>query len=296
MASFSWSVLMVELRSVSGGASLNTVARPSVMGGLRLPSLCRASDDCVFGLRRNAVGGATPSATPSVACTISLLDLSMGNRLRECSCMTYGDLCSGRVRSFGIFVLILGSRTLGKKSYICEIFDSKIWSWRRLENLITEQFMFFNRQPSVCIGDVAYWLMNHNTILTFDSTTETHSEFPGPTIDDNNIYKHERIVEYKGKLGFIREYKSNELWLWGLEDRRNYRWEIKRVVGIDKEKNRLIGCNLADMALMMGYRDQVHVASGLFYPKDIFPFRSDWEPVDLEDGCMLNCLEEMMTG
>ncbi|XP_031102589.1 uncharacterized protein LOC116006379 [Ipomoea triloba] len=183
-----------------------------------------------------------------------------------------------------------------KNNYICEIFDSKIWSWRQTENLITERSTIFDHQSPVCTGGLVYWLTNRNTILIFDSATETHLEFAGPlaATEENRSYMYERIVEYKGRLGFICKYKSDELVLWGLEDRTNYRWEIKRIVGIDKEKNRLIGCNLADMALMLGYRDQVYAQSGFYNPRDIFPFQSNSEPMDLEDGCMLSCLEEMM--
>nr|GLL39906.1 F-box protein At5g49610-like [Ipomoea trifida] len=156
------------------------------------------------------------------------------------------------------------------------------------------QDTIFSNQPPVCIGGIVYLLTNRNTFLAFDSKTETHREFPSPiaAIEDNKNYSKGRIVDYKGKLGFTCEYKSDEVWLWGVEDNRDYRWEIKRVVRIDKENNRLIGCSLADMALMIGYSYQV---SGSHYYKDIFPFRSDWEPVDLEDGCMLSGLEELIT-
>nr|GMD45111.1 F-box protein At5g49610-like [Ipomoea batatas] len=209
------------------------------------------------------------------------------------------------IKCFGKDTRILASSNQGilccqrapnKNNYICEIFDSKIWSWRQTENLITERSTIFDHQSPVCTGGLVYWLTNRNTILAFDSATETHLEFAGPlaATEENRSYMYERIVEYKGRLGFICKYKSDELVLWGLEDRTNYRWEIKRVVGIDKEKNRLIGCNLADMALMLGYRDQVYAQSGFYNPRDIFPFQSNSEPVDLEDGCMLSCLEEMM--
>nr|GMD46605.1 F-box protein At5g49610-like [Ipomoea batatas] len=209
------------------------------------------------------------------------------------------------IKCFGKDIRILASSNQGilccqrppnKNNYICEIFDSKIWSWRQTENLITERSTIFDHQSPVCTGGLVYWLTNRNTILAFDSATETHLEFAGPiaATEENRSYMYERIVEYKGRLGFICKYKSDELVLWGLEDRTNYRWEIKRVVGIDKEKNRLIGCNLADMALMLGYRDQVFAQSGFYNPRDIFPFQSNSEPVDLEDGCMLSCLEEMM--
>nr|GMD50568.1 F-box protein At5g49610-like [Ipomoea batatas] len=173
-------------------------------------------------------------------------------------------------------------------TFICEIFHSKFWTWRQLEDLVMEQDTIFSNQPTVCIGGIVYLLTNHNTI------TETHREFPSPiaAIEDDKNYSKGRIVDYKGKLGFTCEYKSDEVWLWGVEDNRDYRWEIMRVVRIDKENNRLIGCSLADMALMIGYSYQV---SGSHYYKDIFPFRSDWEPVDLEDGCMLSGLEELIT-
>nr|GLL39908.1 F-box protein At5g49610-like [Ipomoea trifida] len=182
----------------------------------------------------------------------------------------------------------------GNTSLICEIFHSKIWTWRQLEDLVMEQDTIFSNQPPVCIGGIVYLLTNRNTFLALDSKTETHREFPSPiaAIEDDKNYSKGRIVDYKGKLGFTCEYKLNEVWLWGVEDNRDYRWEIKRVVRIDKENNRLIGCSLADMALMIGYSYQV---SGSHYYKDIFPFRSDWEPVDLEDGCMLSGLEELIT-
>nr|GMD40234.1 F-box protein At5g49610-like [Ipomoea batatas] len=202
----------------------------------------------------------------------------------------------GKELQTALLASVTSNRPPNKNNYICEIFDSKIWSWRQTENLITERSTIFDHQSPVCTGGLVYWLTNRNTILAFDSATETHLEFAGPlaATEENRSYMYERIVEYKGRLGFICKYKSDELVLWGLEDRTNYRWEIKRVVGIDKEKNRLIGCNLADMALMLGYRDQVYAQSGFYNPRDIFPFQSNSEPVDLEDGCMLSCLEEMM--
>nr|GMD26836.1 F-box protein At5g49610-like [Ipomoea batatas] len=172
----------------------------------------------------------------------------------------------------------------GQDSYICEVFDSKLWTWRQSKNLVTEQSTIFGHQPSVCIGGIVNWLTNKNSVLAFDSTTETHSEFPTPTAELSNDggYEKKRIVKYNGKLGFSCEYKSEKLLLWELEDRRNCKWKIKKVVGIDKDEKRLIGCSLADMALMTGYRLQVYEQSGLHFPMDIFPFRSDWAPVNLK--------------
>nr|GLL39529.1 F-box protein At5g49610-like [Ipomoea trifida] len=182
----------------------------------------------------------------------------------------------------------------GKTSYICaEIFDSKFWTWRQSKNIIMEGCTGFSFQPTVCIGGIVYLLTGRNTIFAFDSATETQSEFLGPltATEDEKSYYCEAIVECNGKLGFKCLYKWDEVHLWRLEDNRNYRWEKKRVVEIDKKKNRLIGCSLADMAVMMGYSYQV---SGFNPHQNIFPFRSDWEPVDLEDGCMLGGLEEML--
>lgn len=144
----------------------------------------------------------------------------------------------------------------------------------------------FGHQPCICIGGIVYWLTDRDSILAFDSATETHSVFlpPRMVLEESKGYLNKQIVEYKGKLGFTCENKSDELVLWVLEDRRNNNWEMKRVVRIDKQNNRLIGCSLADMALMVGYSYQVFKESGLPWPRDIFPFRSDWEPVDLENG------------
>nr|GMD84618.1 F-box protein At5g49610-like [Ipomoea batatas] len=169
-------------------------------------------------------------------------------------------------------------------SYICEVFDSKLWTWRQSKNLVTEQGTVFGHHPSVCIGGIVYWLTNKNSVLTFDSTTETHSEFSTPTAELSNDegYEKKQIMEYNGKLGFSCEYKSEKLLLWELEDKRNCRWKIKKVVGIDNDEKRLIGCSLADMALMIGYRLQVYKHCGLYFPMDIFPFRTNWEPVNLK--------------
>nr|GLL39912.1 F-box protein At5g49610-like [Ipomoea trifida] len=100
----------------------------------------------------------------------------------------------------------------GNTTFICEIFQSKFWTWRQLEDLVMEQDTIFSNQPTVCIGGIVYLLTNHNTILAFDSTTETHTEFPSPiaAIEDDKNYSKERIVEYKGKLGFTCEYKFDE--------------------------------------------------------------------------------------
>ncbi|XP_019154720.1 PREDICTED: F-box protein At5g49610-like [Ipomoea nil] len=189
------------------------------------------------------------------------------------------------------YKIIRLSRQSGKTGFICQIFDSKFWTWRQSENIIMEGCSVFSFQPSVCIGGILYLLTDRKTVWAFDSATETHSEFLGPitTTEDNRSCCCEAIVEYNGKLGFTSVYKWEELRLWVLED---YRWEIKKVVEIDKKNRRLIGCSLADMALMIGYGHQV---SGSYSHQTIFPFRSDWEPVDLEDGCMLGGLEEMFT-
>nr|GME11305.1 F-box protein At5g49610-like [Ipomoea batatas] len=191
------------------------------------------------------------------------------------------------------YKIIRLSRPSGKSSYICEIFDSKFWTWRQSKNIIMEGCTGFSFQPTVCIGGIVYLLTGRNTIFAFDSAIETQSEFLGPltATEDEKSYYCEAIVEYNGKLGFTCLYKWDEVHLWRLEDNRNYRWEKKRVVEIDKKKNRLIGCSLADMSLMMGYSYQV---SGFNPHQNIFSFWSDWEPVDLEDGCMLGGLEEML--
>ncbi|CAH9083868.1 unnamed protein product [Cuscuta europaea] len=58
-----------------------------------------------------------------------------------------------------------------------------------------------------------------------------------------------------------------------------------------------MGCGLADVALMVGYETQVYEQGGFFYyspPLHVFPFRSDFEPVNLEDGCMLSCLDDII--
>nr|GMD43485.1 F-box protein At5g49610-like [Ipomoea batatas] len=123
------------------------------------------------------------------------------------------------IKCFGKDIRILASSNQGilccqrppnKNNYICEIFDSKIWSWRQTENLITERSTIFDHQSPVCTGGLVYWLTNRNTILAFDSATETHFEFAGPlaATEENRSYMYERIVEYKGRLGFICKYKS----------------------------------------------------------------------------------------
>ncbi|RAL45614.1 hypothetical protein DM860_009478 [Cuscuta australis] len=194
-------------------------------------------------------------------------------------------------------------RPSGYDSYVCEIFDSKIWTWRPTENLVTEYNTIFENQPSVCIGEVAYLLTNKDTVVAFDSSLETHAEFgiPAPARAEGNGYNVRQIVEYKGKLGLTsRERNSDRLFLWVLEDGKSCRWREEREVEIDENEGRLVGCGLADTALMVGYELQVYRQSGFCYPYKpitaIFPFRSDWEAVNLEgeEGCMLSSLEEMM--
>ncbi|VFQ81347.1 unnamed protein product [Cuscuta campestris] len=188
-------------------------------------------------------------------------------------------------------------------SYVCEIFDSKIWTWRPAENLVTEYNTIFENQPSVCIGEAAYLLTNKDTVVAFDSSRETHAEFgiPEPARGEGNGCSVRQIVEHNGKLGLTsRERNSDRLFLWVLEDGKRCRWREEREVEIHEDEGRLVGCGLADTALMVGYELQVYRQSGFCYPfkpiTAIFPFRSDWEAVNLEgeEGCMLSSLEEMM--
>ncbi|KAL0407922.1 UNVERIFIED_CONTAM: hypothetical protein Sradi_1726600 [Sesamum radiatum] len=99
-------------------------------------------------------------------------------------------------------------------TYRCEIFDSKTWRWRE-EKCIKVRYMELIID-FVATNNVVYWLTNEDNIIAFHEADELLYKFSLSikVVQENNLYKCKRLVEYKGKLGltFLTEDRKMALW------------------------------------------------------------------------------------
>ncbi|XP_022934602.1 F-box protein At5g49610-like [Cucurbita moschata] len=190
---------------------------------------------------------------------------------------------------------------------VCELFDSESWRWKRLEDLVHDNSLSFVEPfcVAVVVGGLAHWqFFDEKSILAFDFLSETWSSFAAPeaiTVEQEARERtepfkswHTKLVEYKGKLGLIREFSEpaaarNELWV--MEDYKERVWTKKweflvsnptAVYGSDTlmamENNEKVKfCNVETGNYSYRQLEPTHYYGSVL---KVFPFSSDFEPWD----------------
>lgn len=187
-------------------------------------------------------------------------------------------------------------------TYQCEIFDSKIWAWEQLKILLPIQVFICGE--TIFVSGRSHWLLSDNRILAFDLESTTYTIFnpPAGVIDkDDQFQSTSRIelVKYKDKLGLICKKFGSDFEIWELEDYRCHVWKkIKKISAEGAKKKEpysvphAVSLYSSNIALMKGpeylfynFEDsnvsEAKLDHHISHPNDVFPFRSDLEPVDL---------------
>ncbi|XP_060189341.1 putative F-box protein At1g12855 [Lycium barbarum] len=189
-------------------------------------------------------------------------------------------------------------RKLDLNYYRCEVFDSEGWEWRQGKDLLVPQgFYFDKRTPAVNASGLVYFKLRDDQVMALNYNGEEafpRFSLPNPAFEYND-YQYNQLVEYNGKLGLTcLSPKGMELWVF--ENGRQV-WELKKEVDIETIKGVTqfptpVGFYNADIALTKDYYEVI------FYKlqdksfnvvkldkchtvQEIFPFRSDLEPLDL---------------
>lgn len=182
----------------------------------------------------------------------------------------------------------------------CEVFDSEYWEWRRAKDLLFPQFPLFDTfAPAVHAGGLIYFKVDDGQVMALNyNGEEVFPRFylPNPSFDGfKDSYQRHRLVEYKGKLGCTcLSPKGMKLWVFenGKQD-----WELSKEVDSETIKGvanypNLHGFYNADIALMSDFNRvffyklqdksfNVVKLKKCHSIREIFPFRSDLEPMDL---------------
>ncbi|MCD7461111.1 hypothetical protein HAX54_045190 [Datura stramonium] len=186
--------------------------------------------------------------------------------------------------------------------YRSEIFESEIWEWRQGKDLLVPQGLYFDMfAPAVNANGLVYFKLirddnDDDQVMAINyNGEESFPRFSLPNYAFHHEYKdhlHNQLVEYIGKLGFTcLTPKGMELWVF--ENRRHV-WELKKRMDTETVKGTLVGFYNADIALMKNYDEvvfyklhdkSVNVVKLGKCPdvREIFPFRSDLEPIDLKE-------------
>ncbi|XP_022728888.1 uncharacterized protein LOC111284494 [Durio zibethinus] len=92
------------------------------------------------------------------------------------------------------------------KRFQVEIFDSKIWAWEQLDDLMLSYDEFFNSKPAVSAYGGLHWLTSNkekNNILSFYEDTESWELVSLPNALWERYWYSVNLTEYEGKLAFI---------------------------------------------------------------------------------------------
>ncbi|KAK1365255.1 hypothetical protein POM88_040816 [Heracleum sosnowskyi] len=229
---------------------------------------------------------------------------------RQTERLPYPDYCDRLCKNMDLVVLqsnplrykIVGMCRDNDNRYALEIFDSKIWSWKLL-NIKLPNPPSKQQDNSVSASGRLHWLLSDDQGLALDLVTETYTFFTLPVLDKEKYFGtiNMQLVKYKGKLGLIcQDLESFEIWV--IEDYKNRVWKKINKIYTENLKKKHMSCvvhavNLyaSNIVLMKGrgymfYDIENHCSvnvAGLdlplrvTHPHEVFPFRSDLEPVDL---------------
>ncbi|CAI9102323.1 OLC1v1000570C1 [Oldenlandia corymbosa var. corymbosa] len=157
--------------------------------------------------------------------------------------------------------------------YRCNIFDSRTWAWERASYVMLPKGVLFVRpNESLVVNGLIHWLTTDGQVVVFDHEDETYRKFPIP--EGVNCLK-SSLIEFEGKLGLVTiSEKEGKKQLWAVLDnsRQNHNWRL-----IKQQNQDCTSIGIADE------ESKVMKFSG-FCAQNVFPFRSNLEPIRLEDG------------
>ncbi|XP_051151828.1 F-box/LRR-repeat/kelch-repeat protein At2g27520-like [Andrographis paniculata] len=177
----------------------------------------------------------------------------------------------------------------------CELFDSKLWAWRKLQNLVPPP-KFDYMAPSIFVEGSFHWVTLDNNIVAFHVATESFRTFGMPKSmkfgQNYPIFKPRRLMDFQGKLGLSCTANGNKVELWLLM---KGVWKRHLVVDLGRfkelEKSELIGfydigvvlLKTSSELIFLRIRDntleKVKLDSSEWPVTHIFQFRSDFKRV-----------------
>ncbi|KAG7658387.1 F-box associated interaction domain [Arabidopsis suecica] len=181
---------------------------------------------------------------------------------------------------------------LNHRTFMCEVFDSDSFTWKRLENLRlpkTDRLIFSN---PIQVSGFLHWISRNNNVIRFCLKTETWSFFHTPNSD---VFS--GLVRYEGKLGAIRQWTNKDQEdvheLWVLKSSFEKSWvKVKDIksIGVDlitwTPSNDVVLFRSSDRGCL--YNINAEKLNLVYAKKEgsdcsfvCFPFCSDYERVDL---------------
>ncbi|KAB5538963.1 hypothetical protein DKX38_016496 [Salix brachista] len=187
----------------------------------------------------------------------------------------------------------------------CELFDSKTWMWRQLDEVKLPNHGSFSRKPAVSVSGSLHWLTYvENNIFAFHVNKESYSMFSIPLSDsEDDKGKDIELVEYMGKLAITCIGKDKSyMELWVMKNYGEIEWNKRYKINIEAFRKepytRPVAFYNADIVLMKeldhrvtffnfknGSTDRLSLENELNH--GCFRFQSDFEPSDLTGGFAL---------
>ncbi|KAE8687566.1 hypothetical protein F3Y22_tig00111013pilonHSYRG00139 [Hibiscus syriacus] len=125
------------------------------------------------------------------------------------------------------------------RRYHCEIFDSKSWERKQLDDLMLSYYELFNNKPAVSACGSLYWLTYHaelqnNNVLSFDVDRESWAMTSLPNSLCRNNWHSIDLVTSEGSLGLICISKDlNSVDVWVLRGCFRQIWMKKHTVNLE---------------------------------------------------------------
>ncbi|XVF35103.1 hypothetical protein REPUB_Repub18cG0115700 [Reevesia pubescens] len=106
------------------------------------------------------------------------------------------------------------------KHFQTEVFDSDIWAWKELDDLMLSYYELFNTKPAISAYGGLHWHIDNkqkHNILSFYGDKERWVLVSSPdSLCDRYRYRYINLVEYAGSLAFIcmkPGFNSLDLWV-----------------------------------------------------------------------------------
>jgi F-box interacting protein len=182
----------------------------------------------------------------------------------------------------------------------CELFSSETWTWKRLTNVLLPWNEDLSWELAVSVCGALHWLMTNNGIFTFYEDTESWKIFyiPSPLCEEH-YFRKIKLMDYSGHLAFLCMEK-NCIELWVMEDYDKNIWikrqniSFKAIQKVEPYISPLIFDN-SDVLLIKGFNKIIlynfkscrynvcKTRIDFKRTNEIFPFRSDSEPIHLKN-------------
>ncbi|EOA34300.1 hypothetical protein CARUB_v10021816mg [Capsella rubella] len=180
------------------------------------------------------------------------------------------------------------------RTFACEVFDSDLFTWKRLKNLRLPRTDGLILSKPVQASGFLHWRSRNNNVIRFCLKTEAWSFLHTP-----NFGVFPKLVRYEGKLGVIREWTNKDQedvhGLWVLKSSFGKKWEkvkdIKSIWGKDDilwtpSNDAVTLCSWERVCFYNINTEKLDILHAIkeFASYGCFPFCSDYERVDLEEG------------